>query len=246
MAPAGQLVVDTLDALRRAVRPGVTTGELDAIAAATLAAARATPLFKNYPHPLGMQAFPSVTCISVNEEVVHGIPGARLLNAGDVVSLDTGCRLNGWCGDAAITVPVGPVTPDVQRLLETGAGVLELAVELTAKKERWSQVAAEMQKFVASQGCGMVDALVGHGIGRRMHEPPEVPNVDTPEWREKDFLLEPGLVLAIEPMVALGSGDVMCLEDGWTVVTQDGRWAAHFERTVAIGPDGPIVLTPWK
>jgi methionyl aminopeptidase len=187
-----------------------------------------------------------VTCISVNEEVVHGIPGPRQLAEGDVVSLDTGCRLLGWCGDAALTVPVGKVSADAQRLLETGAGVLELAVALTAKKERWSQVAAEMQRFVAQQGCGMVDALVGHGIGRRMHEPPEVPNVDTPEWREKDFLLEPGLVLAIEPMVALGSGDVMCLEDGWTVVTQDGRWAAHFERTVAIGRDGPVVLTPWK
>lgn len=246
MAPAGQLVVDTLDALRRAVRPGVSTAELDAIAVEYFAAARATPLFKNYPHPLGMQPFPAVTCISVNEEVVHGIPGPRRLAEGDVISLDTGCRLQGWCGDAAITVGVGEISLDSQRLLATGAGVLELAVALTAKKERWSQVAAEMQRYVADHGCGMVDALVGHGIGRRMHEPPEVPNVDTPEWREKDFLLEPGLVLAIEPMVALGTGEVMCLEDGWTVVTQDGRFACHFERTVAIGPGGPTVLTPWK
>lgn len=223
------------------VRPGVTTGEIDAAVEKFFLDHGAVPLFKGVP---GKVPFPASCCISVNEEVVHGIPGPRVLEAGDVVSVDTGCSVGGWCGDAAITHPVGDVEPRVRQLLECTSGVLALAIELMASRSRWSEVAAEMAKYVRDHGFSVVENFVGHGIGRSMHEDPQVPNFCTPAFRRNhDFELEPGLVIAVEPMVNMGSKKVRALPDYWTQSTVDGLPSAHFEHTVAITESGPVVLT---
>ena len=159
------------------VRPGVTTGEIDAAIESFSTNIAAVPLFKGVP---GKVPFPAVTCISVNEEVVHGIPGKRVLREGDIVSIDTGCKLDGWCGDSAITHPVGKIDPQTQRLLDVTRGVLELAIDLMGKRSRWSEVAAEMGTFVRDAGFSVVESFVGHGIGREMHEDPQVPNFVSP------------------------------------------------------------------
>lgn len=227
------------------VQAGTTTAEIDAVVADFFASIEATPLFKDYPHGQpGRPPFPAVTCISVNEEVVHGVPGPRRLQEGDIVSIDTGCRLDGWCGDAAITHAVGNIDAQVQRLLDTTSGVLALAIELMATKSRWSQVAVEMAKYVADHGFFTVECFVGHGIGREMHEEPQVPNFASRSLRHNgDFLLEPGLVVAVEPMVNLGTKRVRVLPDDWTQVTRDGSPSAHFEHTIAITDEGPRPLT---
>ncbi len=223
------------------VRPGVTTGELDAAVEQHFARHEAVPLFKGVP---GKVPFPAVCCISVNDEVVHGIPGSRVLKSGDVVSIDTGCSVGGWCGDSAFTHPVGEVEPEVQKLLDCTSGVLALAIELMAVRNRWSDVAAEMATYVRDHGFSVVENFVGHGIGRTMHEDPQVPNFCPPAFRRKhDFELEPGLVIAVEPMVNMGSKKVRSLSDHWTQSTIDGRPSAHFEHTVAITDGGPVVLT---
>lgn len=227
------------------IQPGVTTGAIDAAVEQLFQEHRAIPLFKNYPHgQKGRPAFPGVTCISINEEVVHGIPGNRELQEGDVVSIDTGCRVDGWCGDAAITHPVGQVEPRVQELLEVTKRTLELAIELMGQKSMWSEVAAEMAKFVADHGFSTVECFVGHGIGREMHEEPQVPNFVNKQLRSNgDFRLETGLVLAVEPMVNLGTKRVKSMDDHWTQCTVDGEPSAHFEHTIAIREDGPRPLT---
>jgi methionyl aminopeptidase len=223
------------------VRPGATTGEIDAAVEAFFERHGAIPLFKGVP---GKVPFPSVCCISVNEEVVHGIPGPRVLREGDVVSIDTGCSLGGWCGDSAFTHPVGEVSADVRRLLDCTTGVLALAIELMGVRNRWSDVASEMAKYVRDYGFSVVENFVGHGIGRTMHEDPQVPNFCTPAFRRNhDFELEPGLVVAVEPMVNMGTKKVRALSDHWTQSTVDGRPSAHFEHTVAITENGPVVLT---
>ena len=223
------------------VRPGVTTGEIDAAVEKFFAEHGAVALFKGVP---GKVPFPACCCISVNYEVVHGIPGPRVLRAGDVISIDTGCSVGGWCGDSAITHPVGEVTPDVQRLLDCTSGVLALAIRLLASRNRWSDVATEMAKFVRDHGFSVVENFVGHGIGRSMHEDPQVPNFCTPAFRKNhDFEIEPGLVIAIEPMVNMGTKKVRALADHWTQSTVDGMPSAHFEHTVAITAGGPVVLT---
>jgi methionyl aminopeptidase len=199
------------------------------------------PLFKGVP---GKVPFPAATCISVNEEVVHGIPGPRKLREGDVISIDTGCRLNGWCGDAAVTHAVDRVSPDVQQLLDVTKNVLLLAIDLMGKKSRWSDVAKEMEDYVHDHGFSVVENFVGHGIGREMHEDPQVPNFVSKQLkRHGDFTLKPGLVIAIEPMVNMGTKEVKMLSDHWTQVTEDGKFSAHFEHTVAVTADGPLVLT---
>ena len=221
--------------------PGVTTAEIDKAVERFFAEHNAAPLFKGVP---GRVPFPAVTCISINEEVVHGIPGTRELVPGDIVSIDTGCRLNGWCGDAAVTHPVGRVDPDVQRLLDVTRGVLDLAIELMGRVSRWSSVAAEMEAYVKEQKFSVVEAFVGHGIGRQMHEDPQVPNFVSKQLRRSgDFALVPGLVIAIEPMVNMGTKQVRTQPDHWTQATADGRPSAHFEHTVAITDSGPEVLT---
>lgn len=222
------------------IEPGVKTKAIDAAVERLFAEEGATPLFKGVP---GTVPFPAVTCISINEQVVHGIPGERELRQGDLVGIDTGCRLNGWCGDAAWTYPVGDVDSLKQRLLEAGEATLNVAVEQMGRKRFWSQVAASMAREVRRRGFSVVEEFVGHGIGREMHEDPQVPNYTDEELEKHDFPLEPGLVLAIEPMVNAGSREVYVLEDHWTVETEDGQPSVHFEHTVAMTTDGPLVLT---
>lgn len=241
MRKAGLIVWEAHQIAARLVRPGVTTGEIDAAIEAFFVAKGAVPLFKGVP---GKVPFPAVTCISVNEEVVHGIPGPRVLRPGDVVSIDTGCRLDGWCGDAAITHGVGEISAENQRLLDVTRGTLDLAIELMAVKQRWSEVAREMEAFVKDAGFFVVENFVGHGIGRQMHEEPQVPNFVSAQLRRGgDFELRPGLVLAVEPMVNVGTKKVKGLSDHWTQVAVDGRASAHFEHTIAMTKNGPVPLT---
>lgn len=227
------------------IAPGVTTAEIDAAIEDYFAKLDATPLFKDYPHhDKGKPAFPAVTCMSLNEVVVHGIPNDKPLREGDILSLDTGCRLNGWCGDAAVTHPVGQIDPEAQRLLDVTQGALQLAFDLLHTKDRWSQVAAEMARYVDDNGFSTVECFVGHGIGRKMHEDPQAPNFVSRSLRGRaDFYIEPGLVIAVEPMVNMGTKHVRLLRDHWTQVTKDGKLSAHFEHTIAITPDGPVRLT---
>jgi methionyl aminopeptidase len=241
MRKAGSLVWQAHQIAGPMVKPGVTTGEIDAAIEKFFLEQGAIPLFKGVP---GKVPFPAVACISVNEEVVHGIPGKRVLREGDVVSIDTGCKLDGWCGDAAITHPVGKVDPEVQKLLDVTRGVLMLAIDLMGSKSKWSEVASEMAKYVRDAGMSVVESFVGHGIGREMHEDPQVPNFVSPQLRRNgDFALEPGLVIAVEPMVNMGTKHVRSLPDHWTQATQDGKPSAHFEHTIALTEDGPQVLT---
>jgi methionyl aminopeptidase len=244
MREAGRVVAKALDQVRRMAAPGVTTADLDAAVAAIFVAHDALPLFRGYPSSVrGKPPFPAVICASVNEQVVHGIPSRRPLREGDVVSIDTGCKINGWCGDAAVTLPIGAVRPEVQKLLDVTSETLDLAIRAMARCQFWSEVAGLMERYVKSQGMFVVEKFVGHGIGQNMHEEPQVPNFVSKALRKNDIRLEPGLVLAIEPMVALGTKDVRTLDDGWTVETKDRGASAHFEHTVAMTPEGPRVLT---
>ena len=241
MRKAGLLVWRAHQVAAALVRPGVTTREIDLAVEKFFADQNAVPLFKGVP---GKVPFPAVTCISVNDEVVHGIPGKRVLEEGDIVSIDTGCKFDGWCGDSAVTHPVGKIDPEVQRLLDVTRGVLELAIELMGKRSHWSEVASEMGTFVRDAGFSVVESFVGHGIGRDMHEDPQVPNFVSAQLRRNgDFTLEPGLVIAVEPMVNMGSKHVKSLPDFWTQATQDSQASAHFEHTIAISEHGPWVLT---
>lgn len=244
MRDAGRVVAKALDRVRTLAVPGATTADFDAAVAAVFREHGAIPLFKGYPSSTkGKPPFPAVICASVNEQIVHGIPNRRLLKEGDIVSVDTGCKLNGWCGDAAVTLAIGAVPPEQQKLLDVTSETLNLSVRAMERCRTWSEVASLMERFVKSQGMFVIEKFVGHGIGRDMHEEPQVPNFVSKALRKGDIRLEPGLVMAIEPMVALGTKDVRTLDDGWTVETKDRRSAAHFEHTVAMTPEGPRVLT---
>lgn len=244
MREAGRVVARALDEVRRMAVPGVTTADMDAAVAAVFREHEATPLFLGYPSSVkGKPPFPAVICASVNEHVVHGIPNRRPLQEGDIVSVDTGCKINGWCGDSAVTLAIGPVAPEIQKLLDVTHETLNLAIRAMSRCRYWSEVASLMERFVKSQGLYVVEQFVGHGIGQSMHEDPQVPNFVSSVLRKHDIRLEPGLVLAIEPMVALGTKDVRTLGDGWTVETKDRRPSAHYEHTVAMTPEGPRVLT---
>ncbi len=245
MRDAGRVVAKALDQVCQIAVPGVTTADLDEAVSAVFREHKATPLFLNYPNPAkGKAPFPAVVCASVNEQVVHGIPNRRRpLRVGDVVSIDTGCKVNGWCGDAAVTLAIGAVRPEVRRLLDVTKDTLDLAIRAMGRCRTWSEVAGLMEKYVKSQGMYVVEKFVGHGIGQDMHEDPQVPNFVTKALRKNDIRLEPGLVLAVEPMVALGTKDVRILSDDWTIETKDRRPSAHFEHTVAMTADGPRVLT---
>ncbi len=241
MRRAGLVVWQAHQLIGSMIRPGVTTGEIDAAVEQFFAEHGAIPLFKGVP---GRVPFPAVTCISINEEVVHGIPGPRKLKEGDIVSIDTGCKLDGWCGDAAATYPVGQVSPEAQRLLDVTKGTLDLAIRLMGEKTFWSEVAAEMEKYVRAHKFSVVEAFVGHGIGREMHEDPQVPNFVSHQLRRNgDFRLLPGLVIAVEPMVNMGTKRVRTMPDHWTQVTSDSKPSAHFEHTIAVTENGPYVLT---
>src|SRR5262249_35684443 len=227
---------------RQMCKPGVRTIEIDQAVEAFFRDHHATPLFKGYP---GQKVpFPASTCISLNEQVVHGIPGQRQIKDGDLVKIDTACKLNGWCADAAVTLMVGEVRPERRRLVEVAWQVLQIAVDEMPRRRWWSEVAARMQKHAEDQGFSVVEQYVGHGIGRVMHENPQVPNFVSRETRLKqDFRLEEGLVLAVEPMVNMGKADTRMLGDHWTVVTRDTMPSAHVEHTLALTRDGVKIIT---
>jgi methionyl aminopeptidase len=244
MREAGKVVAEALARVRELAVPGGTTAEMNEAVAAIFQRHNATPLFLNYPSPTkGIRPFPAVICASVNDAVVHGIPTRRPLEDGDVISIDTGCRINGWCGDSAITLPIGQISEENQKLLHVTKETLDLSIRAMERCQTWAEVAGLMERYVKSQHMHVIEKFVGHGIGRDMHEEPQVPNFVSKALRRNDFKLEPGIVLAIEPMVALGTKHVKALSDGWTIVTKDGLSAAHFEHTVAMTPDGPKVLT---
>ncbi len=240
MREACQLVVEAHQLINEMVAPGITTAALDRAAEDLFEQRGAQPLFKGVP---GVVPFPAVTCISVNEQVVHGIPGPYELQEGDIVSVDTGCRLNGWCGDGAWTYAVGSVDDVKSRLRESGQAALQTAIRGMGTRKKWSQVARLIERGVVRDGFRVVEDFVGHGIGKEMHEDPEVPNYDSDDFDERDFPIKPGLVLAIEPMVNAGTGDILILDDHWTVVTADGAPSVHFEHTVAMTKEGPVILT---
>ena len=242
MRKAGLVVGRTLETLRDAVRPGITTGELDAIAEDSIRSAGAVPSFKGYSHP----PFPASICASVNDEVVHGIPGTRVLAEGDVISIDCGAIVDGWHGDAATTVAVGEVPPDVRELMRVTEESLWHGIAAARLGGRVTDISHAVETYVRSQPhpdggeWGILEDYVGHGIGSAMHQPPNVPNYGRPG---KGPRLVRGLALAVEPMVVLGDHETVLLPDDWTVGTADGRWAAHFEHTFTLTPDGAWVLT---
>ena len=240
MREAGRLVAKAHELVRGMIQPGVKTRDIDAAVERLFEQHGATPLFKGVP---GKVPFPADTCISINEQVVHGIPGDRALETGDLVKVDTGCRLNGWCGDSAWSYAVGEVDEVKQRLMRVGEENLMIAIRELGNCERWSQVADVMERAVRAAGFSVVEQFVGHGIGREMHEDPQVPNFVSSQLRRHDFRLEPGLVLAIEPMVNAGTKQVRIMKDHWTVETKDKQPSVHFEHTVAMTENGPVILT---
>jgi methionyl aminopeptidase len=241
MREAGKIVAEALRLCREMARPGTRTSEIDRAVEALFTKYNATPLFKGYP---GQKVpFPASTCISINEQVVHGIPGPLVVKEGDLVKIDTACKLNGWCADAAVTIPVGEIRPEWKRLLKVAQEVLQIAGVELSRRRWWSEVALCMEQHVKRNGFSVVTQYVGHGIGRIMHEDPQVPNFVNREVRKHDFRLEEGLVLAIEPMVNMGRSDVEVLRDHWTVVTKDGLPSVHVEHTFALTREGVLVVT---
>ena len=245
MRPAGLAVWHGLQIAKELAVAGNTTGQIDDAVKQFYEKIGGEPLFLNYPNSTpGKPAFPGVTCTSVNEQVVHGIPGDYVLQEGDVISIDTGCRIHNWCGDSAFTLPIGEIDPQVQKLLDVTKQTLQIAIDLMPEKDRWSEVAAEMETFVLDAGFTTVENFVGHGIGKNMHEAPQVPNYRSKNLRAKDdFLLEPGIVIAVEPMVNLGTKRVIAEADHWTMSTADSKPSAHFEHTLALTEDGVRILT---
>ena len=237
MRAAGLVVGRTLEKLVAAVRPGVTTGELDALAEESIRGEGAVPSF------LGYHGFTGTICASVGAEVVHGIPSPdRVVPEGVLLSIDCGAVLDGWHGDAAVTVPVGECEPELLALSQVTEDALWAGLAAVRPGGRLSDVGHAVERVVRPHGYGLLEEYTGHGIGTAMHEPPNVPNL-APKGPGHGMALEPGIVLAVEPMATLGSAAVEELDDGWTVVTRDGRQAAHWEHTVAVTPDGPWVLT---
>jgi methionyl aminopeptidase len=235
MRRAGIVVGETLELVRTSVRPGMTTGELDALAEDHIRSRGATPSFKGY------HGFPGSLCVSVNDEVVHGIPGDRVIEDGDVVSVDCGAIVEGWHGDAAVTVAVGEVRDELRELIRVTEEAMWHGIAAAALGGRVTDISHAVETYVRSQGgYGILEDYVGHGIGSAMHQPPNVPNVGRPGKGPK---LVRGLALAVEPMVVLGSPDTRTLADDWTVVTEDGSWAAHAENTFTLTPTGAWVLT---
>jgi methionyl aminopeptidase len=229
------VVHDVLEMLSRAALPGVTTADLDRLAAARTRELGAKPAF------LGYHGYPACLCVSVNDEVIHGIPSAkRVLREGDLVGLDYGVSLDGWYADSARTVPVGSVSAEAERLLEVTRGALGRAIDAARPGSRTGDIGHAVQTWVEARGCSVVRDFVGHGIGRRLHEPPQVPNYGTPGTGSR---LRAMMVLALEPMVNAGGYEVDTLDDGWTAVTLDGRLSAHFEHTVVLTENGPEILT---
>jgi methionyl aminopeptidase len=236
MAAAGEILVRCLKMLESKTRAGITTLELDEAAEKFIRSQGAEPAFKGY------RGFPGSICASPNSMVVHGIPDRTELRRGDLLSIDVGVVSDGWVADAAITIPVGPVTPEAEKLLEVTKGALFTGIEQARPGNHLGDIGAAIQRHVEAEGLSIIRTLVGHGIGREMHEEPQVPNFGEPGRGPE---LEEGMVLAIEPMVNAGGPLVRMGDDGWAVYSEDDSLAAHFEFTVAVTPEGPRVLTPW-
>jgi methionyl aminopeptidase len=236
IAAAGEILVKTLDLLQGKLRPGVTTAELDAAAEKFIRSQDAEPAFKGY------RGFPGSICTSPNSMVVHGIPGPYKLARGDILSIDVGVIHDGWVADAARTFSVGPTSPIATRLLRATEGALLAAVQQCRPGRRLGDVSHAVQTHVEGEGFSVVRSLVGHGIGRDMHEDPQIPNFGDPDRGPE---LEEGMVLAVEPMVTAGRHSVRMGDDHWAIYSQDGSLAAHFEFTIGITGDGPRILTPW-
>jgi len=234
MRRAGAIVAEVLALLKGKVKPGVTTLELEKIAEEETKKRKALPAFKGY------KGYPYCLCTSINEQVVHGMPSKRALNEGDILSVDFGVRFEGFYGDSAITVPVGKVSKDAERLIRVTEESLGKAIEAARAGNRLYDISSAVQTHVESHGLSVVREFVGHGIGRELHEPPQVPNFGIPG---QGVRLKVGMVLAIEPMINVGGWAIKVLGDGWTAVTADGSLSAHFEHTVAITEDGPLVLS---
>jgi methionyl aminopeptidase len=234
MEKANRIVAEILEEVKELVRPGVETRELDKVAEESCRRRKVEPAFKGY------RGYPSSLCISVNEEIVHGIPGARRLQNGDLVSLDFGVRYEGYYGDAAFTVAVGEVSPQARKLMEVTAASLDAAIARVKVGARLSDISNTVQTVVEKEGFAVIREFVGHGIGRSLHEDPQIPNYGPPG---RGPLLQAGMTMAIEPMTASGSWRVRILADGWTAVTEDGSLAAHFEHTVALTDKGVMVLS---
>jgi methionyl aminopeptidase len=234
MRRAGRIVGQTLDMIGEHIKPGVTTRQLDMLVEDFILSKGAVPAFKNY------HGFPASACISIDDEVVHGIPGDRKLKEGEIVSVDVGAIIDGFYGDGAKTFPVGKISEDKKSLLELTQKCLTAGIEQARSGNRLGAISAAVQKVAESNGLGVVRQLVGHGIGREMHEEPQVPNFGL---STEGPILKAGMVLAIEPMINAGTYDVKTMPDGWTVVTADGRPSAHFEHTVAITDGEPDILT---
>ncbi|MGH9442103.1 MAG: type I methionyl aminopeptidase [Thermoanaerobaculia bacterium] len=233
MDRACAIVHRAIDEAAKAIAPGVTTEDLDRIAAETIRKDGAKPAF------VGYRGFPKTLCTSINDEVVHGIPGKRKLAAGDIVGIDCGAIVEGYYGDAARTFPVGNVRPEVRRLLEDTRQALALGIEAARPGAHVSDIGAAVEGFAAIRGYGVVREFVGHGVGTALHEEPQVPNYGP---RGRGPVLKEGMAIAIEPMLNLGTARVSVQKDGWTVKTGDGRWSAHFEDTIAVGPQGAVIL----
>lgn len=238
MRRANAIVAEVLQALKQRVAPGVTTLELDALAEELTLKKKATPAFKGYV--VAGRVFPRCLCASINDEIVHGIPGNRPLREGDIVGLDYGVVYNGFYGDSALTVGVGRVSEEAQRLIDVTERALYNGIEQLHEGKRLGDLGFAVQQTAESAGYSVVRAFVGHGIGKKLHEEPPVPNFGEPD---RGLRLKEGMVLAIEPMINAGGSDVEIKEDGWTAVTKDGSWAAHFEHSVAITKNGPYILS---
>ncbi|MBI3802883.1 MAG: type I methionyl aminopeptidase [Nitrospirae bacterium] len=234
IATASRIVAESLEALRAYLKPGMTTKELDLFVEKEIRKRGGIPAFKGYRN------YPATLCISVNEEVVHGIPSGKVLKEGDIVGLDLGAIYDGFYGDSAVTVPVGAVTPEAERLIEVTRESLYAGIEQAREGNRLSDISHAVQSHIERAGFSVVTDFVGHGIGRALHEEPQVPNFGSPGRGPR---LREGMVLAIEPMVNIGSAAVRVLDDHWTAVTVDGSLSAHFEHTVAVTKEGPVILT---
>ena len=236
MRQAGRIVAEVLGRIEEALVPGMTTGDLEAIAGEVIVGKyRATPSFKGY------RGYPGMVCASVNEEIVHGIPGPRVLNEGDIVGVDVGVIYRGYHGDAAITLPVGEVDVDSRRLMDVTAEALRLGIEAARAGQTTADISRAIQEYAESQGFSVVREYTGHGIGRKMHEEPQVVNYYEPKMGRVQ--LRPGMTIALEPMVNAGDWRTRVLDDHWTVVTADGTRSAHFEHTIAVTKNGPEILT---
>jgi methionyl aminopeptidase len=236
MARAGEILISTLEQIKARIRPGVSTGELDELAERFIRSQGAVPTFKGY------RGFPGSICASPNEMIVHGIPGAYVLKSGDIISIDVGVTFDGWVADAARTFPVGEISPEAQNLLRATEESLHAGVAQCLKGNRMGDVSSAIQQVAERAGLAVVRSLVGHGVGQKMHEDPQVPNYGKPG---KGPLLEEGMVIAIEPMTTAGHAGVRVGGDGWAIYSEDSSPAAHFEFTVAVTGEGPRILTPW-